>query len=44
MMSSWTTQMGFPLVTVADAQWEDGAGWVLTVTQRWFLADGSEGT
>merc|ERR1712071_210001 len=40
MMASWTTQMGFPLVTVTGEKWEDTAV-TLTLEQEWFLSDGS---
>lgn len=40
LMSSWTLQMGCPLVSVKEATW--GADKVtLAVEQSWFLADGS---
>jgi puromycin-sensitive aminopeptidase len=45
LMSSWTSRMGFPLVTVSSRQ--DGADRVLTLSQKRFIADGSpesEGT
>lgn len=35
--------MGFPLVTVDDAHWVEGEGWVLKISQKWFLADGCQG-
>mmetsp|Transcript_66812 Transcript_66812/g.118290 ORF Transcript_66812/g.118290 Transcript_66812/m.118290 type:complete len:881 (-) Transcript_66812:54-2696(-) len=40
MMSSWTQQMGFPLLEVTNDPIADGSGQV-EVKQRWFLADGS---
>ncbi|KAL7538749.1 hypothetical protein ACHAXR_008772 [Thalassiosira sp. AJA248-18] len=40
MMASWTTQMGFPLVTVTGEKWE-GNQVTLTLEQEWFLSDGS---
>ncbi|KAL3801383.1 hypothetical protein HJC23_006993 [Cyclotella cryptica] len=41
MMASWTEQMGFPIVTVIDEQWEDDKV-TLQLEQFWFLSDGSE--
>ncbi len=40
MMSSWTDQMGYPVLEVTSQSWKDG---YLTVNlhQSWFLADGS---
>ena len=38
MMSSWTEQMGFPQLTVKRVAGDAGA---LSITQSWFLADGS---
>eukprot|EP01060_Flectonema_neradi_P024043 TRINITY_DN3254_c0_g1_i1.p1 TRINITY_DN3254_c0_g1~~TRINITY_DN3254_c0_g1_i1.p1 ORF type:complete len:889 (+),score=233.93 TRINITY_DN3254_c0_g1_i1:43-2667(+) len=40
-MSSWTSKMGFPLLTVGDWKAADGKSTV-TVSQNWFVADGSE--
>jgi len=40
MMATWTEQMGFPLVTVAS----NAEGGAATLTQSWFLADGSSPT
>lgn len=40
MMASWTTQMGFPLVTVTSEKWE-GNKVTLALEQEWFLSDGS---
>ena len=40
MMASWTTQMGFPLVTVTGEKWEDDKV-TLSLEQEWFLSDGS---
>lgn len=41
MMASWTLVMGFPLISVEDAQWTEGQGWDLKLSQSWFVADGS---
>ena len=42
IMSSWTEQMGFPLVTVVEEEWKPEEGkCILTLEQRRFLADGS---
>eukprot|EP00581_Thalassiosira_minuscula_P004938 CAMPEP_0183743044 /NCGR_PEP_ID=MMETSP0737-20130205/65013_1 /TAXON_ID=385413 /ORGANISM="Thalassiosira miniscula, Strain CCMP1093" /LENGTH=925 /DNA_ID=CAMNT_0025978647 /DNA_START=599 /DNA_END=3376 /DNA_ORIENTATION=+ len=40
MMASWTSTMGFPLVTVTEEKWEDDKV-TLTLEQEWFLSDGS---
>ncbi|KAJ9452547.1 Aminopeptidase M1 [Diplonema papillatum] len=40
LMSSWTEQMGFPLITV-DKATRAGGKVTLEVSQAWFLADGS---
>ena len=40
MMASWTTQMGFPLVTVVGEKWESNQV-TLSLEQEWFLSDGS---
>ena len=29
--------MGFPLVKVEAAEWREGSGWVLTLSQIWFI-------
>jgi len=45
VMSKWTEQMGFPLLTLKSAPTLDGEGNVmLSLSQKWFLADGSEAT
>ncbi|XP_069970729.1 puromycin-sensitive aminopeptidase isoform X1 [Penaeus vannamei] len=41
VMSSWTKQTGFPMISVTSHQ--DGDNKVLTLTQQRFLADGSTG-
>ena len=42
MMSSWTKQVGFPLVTVVEEQWKPKEGkCIVTLEQQRFLADGS---
>eukprot|EP00405_Crypthecodinium_cohnii_P010223 CAMPEP_0206429112 /NCGR_PEP_ID=MMETSP0324_2-20121206/6049_1 /ASSEMBLY_ACC=CAM_ASM_000836 /TAXON_ID=2866 /ORGANISM="Crypthecodinium cohnii, Strain Seligo" /LENGTH=882 /DNA_ID=CAMNT_0053894735 /DNA_START=32 /DNA_END=2680 /DNA_ORIENTATION=+ len=41
MMTSWTSQMGFPVVKVASDPFEGGSK-EIEVTQSWFLADGSK--
>ncbi|XP_041987811.1 puromycin-sensitive aminopeptidase [Aricia agestis] len=41
VMSTWTKQMGFPMVEVSSKQ--EGANRVLTLTQQKFCADGSKG-
>ncbi|GMI25629.1 hypothetical protein TeGR_g13324, partial [Tetraparma gracilis] len=41
MMQSWTTQMGYPVLTVSDFK-EAGGKATVSVKQEWFLADGSE--
>ena len=42
IMSSWTEQMGFPLVTVIEEEWKPEEGKCkLTLEQQWFLSDGS---
>ena len=38
MMSSWTEQMGFPLLEVTNDPFASGQ---VELKQRWFLADGS---
>ncbi len=40
MMSSWTEQMGYPILEVTSQSWADGY-LTLNVRQSWFLADGS---
>ena len=40
MMSSWTSKMGFPLLTVTDRKIADGKT-TITLNQKWFVADGS---
>mmetsp|Transcript_29685 Transcript_29685/g.53877 ORF Transcript_29685/g.53877 Transcript_29685/m.53877 type:complete len:887 (-) Transcript_29685:86-2746(-) len=40
MMASWTSTMGFPLVTVTGEKWESDKV-TLTLEQEWFLSDGS---
>mmetsp|Transcript_42218 Transcript_42218/g.88662 ORF Transcript_42218/g.88662 Transcript_42218/m.88662 type:complete len:973 (-) Transcript_42218:176-3094(-) len=40
MMASWTSTMGFPLVTVTEEKWEKEQV-TLTLEQEWFLSDGS---
>lgn len=40
MMASWTSTMGFPLVTVTGENWESDKV-TLTLEQEWFLSDGS---
>ncbi|WKX89354.1 hypothetical protein Q1695_008754 [Nippostrongylus brasiliensis] len=42
MMSTWTKQMGYPVVTVSDRQ--KGTSRILTLSQKRFLADGGEDT
>lgn len=42
VMSSWTEQMGFPVVIVHEMKWDDDySKCSLTLEQNWFLADGS---
>ncbi|KAK8732636.1 hypothetical protein OTU49_006856 [Cherax quadricarinatus] len=41
VMSTWTKQTGFPMISVVSHQ--DGDNRVLTLTQQRFLADGSSG-
>ncbi|GKY96228.1 hypothetical protein MPSEU_000582700 [Mayamaea pseudoterrestris] len=41
MMTSWTEQMGFPLLKVVGEDWKADAV-TLQLEQVWFLADGSE--
>lgn len=41
MMSSWTKQMGFPLITIVDYKYEDGKHYLKLKQQR-FLFDGSQ--
>ncbi|XP_050738577.1 puromycin-sensitive aminopeptidase-like isoform X2 [Eriocheir sinensis] len=41
VMSTWTKQTGFPMISVSSHQ--DGDNRVLTLTQQRFLADGSTG-
>lgn len=41
LMSSWTEQMGFPLVSVIEEDWKDDKV-TLKLEQRWFLSDGSD--
>ncbi|XP_050301023.1 puromycin-sensitive aminopeptidase [Anthonomus grandis grandis] len=41
VMSTWTKQMGFPLVSVTSKRATDGKGVHLTLTQSKFTADGS---
>ncbi|KAK0405625.1 hypothetical protein QR680_018094 [Steinernema hermaphroditum] len=40
MMSGWTKQMGFPLITVTQRQ--EGSKRIVTVSQKRFIADGSQ--
>ena len=40
LMSSWTEQMGFPLLKVTKETWEDDKV-TLELEQMWFLSDGS---
>lgn len=40
LMSGWTKQMGYPVVTVKDKQ--QGTSRILTLSQRRFLADGGD--
>eukprot|EP00658_Telonema_sp_P-2_P051077 TRINITY_DN390_c0_g1_i1.p1 TRINITY_DN390_c0_g1~~TRINITY_DN390_c0_g1_i1.p1 ORF type:complete len:926 (-),score=306.71 TRINITY_DN390_c0_g1_i1:329-3106(-) len=40
-MSGWTTQMGFPLISVKE---EDPMQGKVTLEQSWFIADGSDKT
>uniref|UniRef100_A0A914USM4 Puromycin-sensitive aminopeptidase n=1 Tax=Plectus sambesii TaxID=2011161 RepID=A0A914USM4_9BILA len=42
LMSPWTKQMGFPVISVSQRQ--DGGKRVLKLTQKRFIADGSEDT
>ena len=41
IMSTWTEQMGFPLVKVEQVEGAEGGKMKLKFTQSWFLADGS---
>ena len=41
IMSTWTEQMGFPLVKVEQVEGAEGGKLKLKFTQSWFLADGS---
>lgn len=41
VMSTWTKQMGFPVIRVTSAE-QDGNNRVLTVKQEKFVADNSE--
>lgn len=41
LMSTWTKQMGFPVVKVVSKPSPDGNGLVLTVTQNKYCGDGS---
>ena len=41
IMTSWTTQMGFPLVEVVGRSTKADGSTTLQLTQKWFLADGS---
>jgi puromycin-sensitive aminopeptidase len=43
MMTSWTEQMGFPLLKVTKETWE-ATSVTLELEQVWFLSDGSEMT
>lgn len=40
LMSSWTLQMGFPLLRVVNENWTDQHV-TIEIEQEWFLADGS---
>ncbi|VDM52114.1 unnamed protein product [Angiostrongylus costaricensis] len=40
MMSGWTKQMGYPVITVKERQ--QGTNRILTLSQRRFIADGGE--
>ncbi|KAB0796160.1 hypothetical protein PPYR_10221 [Photinus pyralis] len=44
VMSTWTKQMGFPVVKVTSKPSSDGKGAVLSFTQQKFCADGSQPT
>ncbi len=41
MMASWTEQMGYPIVRVDGVDLSDASKAVLTVSQSWFLVEGS---
>jgi aminopeptidase N len=41
LMSPWTQQMGFPVITVREEKGEDGLR-TLHISQRLFIADGSD--
>eukprot|EP00927_Polykrikos_kofoidii_P021662 TRINITY_DN20438_c0_g1_i1.p1 TRINITY_DN20438_c0_g1~~TRINITY_DN20438_c0_g1_i1.p1 ORF type:complete len:884 (-),score=168.66 TRINITY_DN20438_c0_g1_i1:86-2737(-) len=42
MMSSWTLEKGFPVLTVLSDPWQTGGDVCeVEIEQRWFLADGS---
>lgn len=40
LMASWTSQMGFPYLTVVEESWTDSEV-AFTLEQKWFLSDGS---
>lgn len=40
LMSSWTKQMGYPVISVSDRQ--QGTSRILTLSQKRFIADGGE--
>lgn len=42
IMSSWTEQMGFPLLSIDSREVNPDGSVVLNLSQKWFLADGSE--
>jgi len=43
VMASWTDQMGYPVVTINSMTWNaDFSECELDLTQKWFIADGSE--
>ncbi|GJQ68392.1 Psa [Trypoxylus dichotomus] len=42
VMSTWTKQMGFPVVKVTSKPSEDGAGYQLCLSQSKFCADGEQ--
>ena len=41
MMKSWTEQMGYPVLKVTDSRFE-GDKAVISLTQSWFISDGSK--
>jgi len=42
VMGTWTSQMGYPVISATDEQTQDGSR-IITLNARKFSADGGEG-